>query len=190
MNNNNNQILPLTISEQSKINSPIKAHIVSQTPGRIRIRVAPAHRQKHKIVSIVSALKEELAIYRIRANVHSGGITIFHSQEHLNYQDIRHILQDLGVLLSDMVVKSAHINHNHSFAAAEVSRVVVKLNQDVRRATQGAVDLRFLLPLSFAILALRQLVVKGLQFEIIPWYVLAWYAFDSFIKLHGIDEPS
>jgi hypothetical protein len=25
-----------------------------------------------------------------------------------------------------------------------------------------------------------------LQFEIIPWYVLAWYSFDSFIKLHGV----
>jgi hypothetical protein len=46
------------------------------------------------------------------------------------------------------------------------------------------VDLRFLFPLSLSLLALRQLLVKGWQLELIPWYVLAWYAFDSFIKLH------
>jgi hypothetical protein len=99
-------------------------------------------------------------------------------------------LQDLGLIFSDTILKTPNVNQGPSDAAAEVSRVAVKLNRDVRRATKGAVDLQFLLPFSFAILALRQLLVKGLQFEIIPWYVLAWYAFDSFIKLHGIDEPS
>lgn len=187
MKNQNNPISPLNLPAQSELNSFIQANIVSQTPGRIRIRVAPAHRQQHKIASLVSALKEELAIYRVRANLHSGGITIFHAQEHLNCEDIRHILQDLGILLSDTIVKFPNINHDHSLAAAEVSRVAVKLNQDVRRATNGVVDLRFLLPLSFVLLALRQLIVKGLQLEIIPWYVLAWYGFDSFVKLHAID---
>jgi hypothetical protein len=188
MKNNNNQTLPLPMAEESQINSPIQAHIVSQTPGRIRIRVPPIHRQKQKLAPLVSALQEELAIYRVRYNIHSGGITIFHAQEHINSEEILNILQDLGVLLSDLLVKCPVSDNQNSHAAAEVSRVVVKLNQDVKKATQGVVDLRFLLPFSFAVLAVRQLIVKGLQFEIIPWYVLAWYSFDSFIKLHKIDE--
>jgi hypothetical protein len=169
MKNNNNQTLSLSMVEESEINSPIKAHIVSQTPGRIRIRVAPVHRQKHKIDPLVSTLKEELAIYRVRSNIHSGGITIFHAQEHINSEGIRNLLLDLGILLSDLLVESPIINNHHSHAATEVSRVAVKLNRDVKKVTKGVVDLRFLLPFSFALLALRQLIVKGLQFEIIPW---------------------
>jgi hypothetical protein len=190
MNDNNNQSSLLTLAGQSGINSSIQAHVVSQTPGRIRMRVAHAHRQKHKLDPVVSALKEKLAIYRVRANLHSGSITVFHSEEQLNSEDIRQILRDLGLILHDMIEEPLMVTHGHSDAAAEVSRVAADLNQRVKRVTKGAVDLRFLLPLSFVVLACRQLVVKGLQFEVIPWYVLAWYAFDSFIKLHGIDEPS
>ena len=39
-------------------------------------------------------------------------------------------------------------------------------------------------------LAMRQLIAKGWQLELIPWYVLAWYAFDSFIKLHSTNNVS
>jgi hypothetical protein len=35
---------------------------------------------------------------------------------------------------------------------------------------------------------MRQLMIKGLQLEVIPWYVLAWYAFDSFLKLNTGDR--
>ncbi len=188
MNNNHNQSSQLTLAKPSEINSSVQAHIVSQTPGRIRMRVAHTHRQKHKLDPVVSALKEKLAIYRVRANVHSGSITIFHSEEHINSEDIRQILRDLGLIFHDMIEEPLITTQGHSDAATEVSRAAADLNQRVKRVTKGAVDLRFLLPLSFAVLACRQLVVKGLQFEVIPWYVLAWYAFDSFIKLHDTGE--
>lgn len=188
MKNNHHQSSLLTLAGKSGVNSSIQAHIVSQTPGRIRMRVFHAHRQKQKVASIVSALKEKLAIYRVRANFHSGSITIFHSKEHLNSEDIRQILRDLGLIFHDMLEEPLMVTHGYSDASTEISRIAADLNQRVKRGTKGAVDLRFLLPLSFALLACRQLVVKGLQFEVIPWYVLAWYAFDSFIKLHDTGE--
>jgi hypothetical protein len=66
--------------------------------------------------------------------------------------------------------------------------VTQNLNQKIRQTSNGKVDLGFLIPLSFALLACRQLIIKGWQLELIPWYVLAWYAFDSFLKLQGIDR--
>ena len=75
-----------------------------------------------------------------------------------------------------------------SSASTTVIKTATDLNQRVKTATKDAVDLRFLVPLGFGILAMRQLVVKGWQLELIPWYVLAWYAFDSFIKLHSNNE--
>jgi len=59
--------------------------------------------------------------------------------------------------------------------------------------TNGVADLRLLLPLGFGALALRQVLDKGFELEEIPWYTLAWYAFDSFVKLHNsgkLQQPS
>ena len=40
------------------------------------------------------------------------------------------------------------------------------------------------MPLGLGTLALGQLITKGPQLDKIPWYNLAWYAFDSFNKLN------
>lgn len=160
---------------------PIRVHLVSRAPGRVRLRVSSPHRHNHKMESIACALNERLEIYRVRTNVQSGSITVFHTREYSSFENICAILQDLGIIFHD-------VTEGQSRAAAGVTQAAADLNQRVNRATRGAVDLRFLIPLSFSALALRQLLVKGLQLEIIPWYVLAWYAFDSFIKLHYTGE--
>jgi hypothetical protein len=68
--------------------------------------------------------------------------------------------------------------------AKDLIHIISDVNTDVGRVTNGVVDLRLLLPLVFSALAIRQLFVKGLQVDEIPWYTLTWYAFDSFMKLN------
>ena len=187
-NANDNLLSPLASEEPLTYKRLIPAHIVSQTPGRIRLRVGDSHRQKDKLEPIIAALTQELAIYRVRIQITSGSITVFHSQDHINCDDIRQMLEDLGIIWVNIASKAANPSQSTSNIAAQIIEVAANLNQRFSSATQGKVDLRLLLPLSFSLLALRQLVVKGWQLELIPWYVLAWYAFDSFIKLHTLDE--
>ena len=165
----------------------LEALIVSKTPGRVRLRVAPAHRHQQKIAPIVNALKARLEIYRVRTNLPTGSITILHGRELLSSQDMRTVLQDLGVNLLE-VTQEPRISVSSSSSAAAVIETATNLNQRVKTATNDAIDLRFVFPLSLGVLALRQLIVKGWQLELIPWYVLAWYAFDSFIKFHSTNE--
>ncbi|MEQ8753018.1 MAG: hypothetical protein RID09_05780 [Coleofasciculus sp. G1-WW12-02] len=169
--------------------SPIYVELISQTPGRVRLRVAPEYRQSQDIEPLIKLLNERLEIYRVRANIHSGSITIFYAQDHINFEGVWAILQDLGVTFSPISEQPRNSANGQSDAAASVTYAVTHLNHRVRRATDGMVDLRFLIPLGFSVLAIRQLVVKGLMIEAIPWYVLAWYSFDSFIKLHYTSEP-
>jgi hypothetical protein len=58
------------------------------------------------------------------------------------------------------------------------------LNHWFGLATNGIVNLQLLVPFGLGALALRQLLRYGWQIEAAPWYVLAYAAFDSFIKLH------
>jgi hypothetical protein len=75
-----------------------------------------------------------------------------------------------------------------SEAVLGINNVTSTLNEQIGQITNGVVDLRLLVPVGLGALALRQLLDKGLEIEEIPWYTLAWYAFDSFLKLNNRDE--
>ena len=183
----NNKIPQKGSTVENQNSSYLEAQIVSQTPGRVRLRVTPVHRQQQKITPIVNSLKARLGIYRVKTNIPSGSITILHDRELLSSQDMCLVLQDLGVKFVE-ITKEPIRSVSSSTSAAAIIKTATDLNQRVKTATNDTVDLRFLLPLSFGVLAVRQLIVKGWQLEIIPWYVLAWYAFDSFLKLNSTSE--
>jgi hypothetical protein len=132
---------------------------------------------------IASVLNANPQVNRVSINLHSGSITIYHNGKNGSLDNVFATLRDLGLIFAD-------ITEGKTEAAAQVTNAVVDLNQRIRQATNGAIDIRFLFPLGLSTLAVRQLLSKGLQFETIPWYVLAWYAFDSFIKLHGTSASS
>lgn len=68
--------------------------------------------------------------------------------------------------------------------AEDLINVISSFNEQVRQTTGGVVDLRLLVPAGLGALALRQILIKGLELDEIPWYTLAWYAFDTFVKLN------
>ncbi|BAZ38069.1 hypothetical protein NIES4101_40040 [Calothrix sp. NIES-4101] len=163
-----------------KIHAHIATKIVSDTPGRLRLRVANQHRKPEKIQPLIQALQEHSNINQVRTNISQGSITINHEGED-SWNNVMATLKDLGVIFGDII-------DVHTDAAIGVSNTVIDLNQRVKQATSGQLDIRVLFPFGLGCLAIRQLIIKGLQFDVIPWYVLAWYAFDSFIKLHGTNR--
>ncbi|MBD2292005.1 hypothetical protein H6G06_00545 [Anabaena sphaerica FACHB-251] len=156
----------------------IATKIVSDTPGRLRLRVASENRQAEKMQHIANFLTAQPHITQVRTNIHHGSILIHHDDQTGTLAEILATLRDIGVIFAD-------ITQGKTEAATGISNAVIDLNQRVQRATDGTVDLRFLFPFGLSILAVRQLIIKGLQLEVIPWYVLAWYAFDSYLKLNN-----
>ena len=58
----------------------------------------------------------------------------------------------------------------------------------VAEITNGRWDLRSVVPLTLGAFAVRQMLTDFAVVGTIPWYVLAWYAFDSFWKLNQAQE--
>ncbi len=157
---------------------PIATKVISATPGRLRLRVNSAHRQPEKIQRIADALEAHGNVKNVRTNVHHGSITVEHGQEEGNLESVLAALRDLGIIFRD-------ITEGKSEAADQVSAAAFDFNKQIKLASNGRVDMRILFPIGLATLSFRQLLAKGLQLDIIPWYVLAWYSFDSFLKLHA-----
>jgi hypothetical protein len=87
--------------------------------------------------------------------------------------------------------------HPHSSLARQVSARFGGWDRRLRRGTGGRVDLKMLVPITFGTLAVRQIILTSGSLAPIPWYVLLWYAFDSYVKLHhqasataGEEEPA
>ena len=182
---NSQQLTPLSLSssESSPDNSLLRAHILSLTPGRIRIRVVLSPEQTQQLNLMILGLKNQLALEKVRINLYSRSITVFYKPKLVNYREIIDKLRGFGLKFSESSSKSLNVTPQYSKAAVTVNQVANNLNHYVGQASNNIVDLRVLIPLSFGLLAWRQLMLKGWQLETIPWYVLAWYAFDSFLKL-------
>lgn len=99
-------------------------------------------------------------------------------------QEKRQQLQQLEMNSRNGYTYQIYFQDDLSDISRDFINVISDINDDVGRLTNGVADLRLLLPLGLSLLAIRQLINRGLQIEQIPWYILAWYAFDSFIKLN------
>jgi hypothetical protein len=166
-----------------------QTHIVSSTPHRTRFRVSQKRRNKAEMKRIAEALKAEPDVTEVHTNVQTGSIVVQHEYRHNSLQDISATLQDLGIILGTVVGVEIPSMDGKSAVASDLTSAVSDLNKRVGEATKGIVDLRFIIPLGLGTLAIRQLLRNGWQIEAAPWYVLAYYAFDSFIKLHYTEEP-
>ncbi|BAZ50598.1 hypothetical protein NIES4103_32150 [Nostoc sp. NIES-4103] len=184
-NNHGNLTQIPKVMEQASLSRPskqISTKIVSNTPKRLRLRVARQHRQPEEMQRIANALEAQPNVTQVRTNISQGSIVINYDGKDDSWNNVVATLLDLGIIFGD-------IAEGKSEAAMDVSSAIVDLNKRVEQATNGAVDLRLLFPFGLSILAVRQLLKQGWRIDIIPWYVLAWYAFDSFIKLHGMHQP-
>lgn len=171
------------------MSTPKHTHVVSSTPSRTRLRVSLKRRNHQEMAKIANALKTHPDVQDVRTNVQTGSIVVHHADNDNSMEEFAAILQDLGIILGSIADVEVPLSQGKSEIAADITSAVKDLNDRFGQTTNGVVDLRLLIPVGLATLALRELIDNGWEFETAPWYVLTWYAFDSFIKLHYTAEP-
>ncbi|MBA2638232.1 MAG: hypothetical protein H0U79_08460 [Solirubrobacterales bacterium] len=72
----------------------------------------------------------------------------------------------------------------HGDPATAVASAVSGANRAVAHRL-GGTDLRALVPLGLGLLAARRAMRGEERLADAPWYVLAWYASETFMKFHG-----
>lgn len=171
------------------MSTPKHTHVVSSTPERTRLRVSHKRRHPQEMARIAKALNAHPEVHDVRTNVETGSIVVHHAYNDNSLDELSAVLQDLGVILGSTIDVDLPLSEGKSEVATNITSAISDLNERVGKATDGVVDLRMLVPTALGLLSLRQLLENGWEIETVPWYVLAWYAFDSFIKLHYTTEP-
>ncbi|MDP9351021.1 MAG: hypothetical protein M3P51_05715, partial [Chloroflexota bacterium] len=160
--------------------------VMSSVPGRTRLKVSSRHRTQQEMQRIADALGARPDVSDVRANIHTGSLLVHHDQGQGGLAGLRTTLEEMGFTLLEITQGEAPVsNGERQEAAANLLGAVNGLNERVAQITRGKFDLRLLVPLSLGALSARQVARKGLELDEIPWYVLAWDAFQSFSTLHS-----
>ncbi len=149
--------------------------IISHTPKRTRIRVSSKRRNPKEMARLVKALEASPKVDSVQTNLHAGTIVVYHKEEALS--DIKSEMKSLGViLLAATGVETS---------AKSLTDAVSDLDGHLRSATKGLLNLKLLVPVGFGALAVLQLARRGFEITGAPWYLLAYFAFESFNRLNS-----
>lgn len=169
--------------------------IVSHAPGRMRVRLLREHRDPEALAQIERELGGRPGVSSVTTDHRTGSILVKYDHLALAKDDVTSMLLDVGIVALDLIgaedaaedlgeERAPRGVAPHSSGATSVLDAVTDLDHRISRLTGGKVDLKLLVPAGLGLLALRQIAQNGLGLGTVPGYVLLWYTFDSFYKLH------
>ena len=155
--------------------------IVSSTPKRTRIKVSRKRRNPEEMARLAEALQASSKVDEVKTNVYAGTLIVHHKEKAL--PDIRAQLKDLGVI----VMAATGVETSPQSLTDAVS----DLMKQEGPIAGSLPSLKLLVPMGFGVLAALQLARRGLEMGGAPWYLLAYFAVESYIKLNGPqDKPA
>lgn len=173
----------------------VAAQLVHASPGRIRLRVRRAAAAGDALERVEQALAGVAGVREVRTNPLTRSLLVSYDDRATEPEQMLAAVERVGVTVDPAAGAVAHGDADKGRTALDrtnLSQVITDVfgaaDQRIADLTGGSADLRTLVPISFAVLAVRQ-VVAG-QVTAVPWYALAWYAFDSFIKLRRTDTST
>ena len=152
------------------------ARVASLVPGRLRLRLPVNAEGREALAAAAGDLADHAGLLVAEPRPRSGSLLVHYDPA--NSVDVWVRLRDLGLEIADSSGAGSAMAVDPS---ARVLTAVGALDAVVPRLAAGH-DLRTLIPLTYGLLAVRQLVRGEQRLKDAPWYLLAWYASESFRK--------
>ena len=148
--------------------------VSSAVPGRIRLRLVHPAAHRHVLPDVAQALEARPEVFEVIVRPASASLVVRHDTEPAAVAALHEALASVGVVSAPPAAGPDH--------ARRVQSTALVANAMVARTTGS--DLRLLAPLTLGLLALRRAARDGPRIADAPWYVLAWYAWESYTKLN------
>lgn len=156
--------------------------------GRIRVNVGTqaTDAQRESMLSALQTLGERPGMRTVTTDNRTGSALLTYNPSELSPEAVIDLVREAHAALAELNAPGvADLMDQTSAAARAIAHRFETADQRVLVATDGRLDLRMLVPVVLGGLSVRQFARQGVDLKSIPWYVLAWYSFDSFIKLHA-----
>ncbi len=162
---------------------PLVVRIVHASPGRIRAKVP---REAFESMTLRQAEEALLAVDGVQAvtrNPTASSVLVRYDPAVATVPALFAALVDKNVTIvaPDEAERSPGRGGPRTTVARWLATPFRQSDQTLAEATNHTIDVRTLLPIGLAALAARE-VLSG-RAHMAPWYTLAWWAFDSYLKL-------
>ena len=168
------------------------ARIVHRIPGRMRIRFGRGTVTPEALSGLSATVLKVKGVERCEANGTTACLLIHFDEAGFDADSFAVAIGGLAEVTSPngtVIVAAPDARDEGPSRLARVINVRLRLlDRRLRRATGDRVDLRTIVPIGFAGLAIREIMASSARLPAIPWYVLLWYAFDSYLRLQ--DTPT
>jgi hypothetical protein len=155
-----------------------RAYIAHHIPGRIRVRLSHAKGDRAFLEQISQSIAPLPDVHRVEVNSTTGSLVIHY--EASQFDDFKkgladHVAhEDLFILDLDSHKEETNISHS-------IDNGIKNLSNSIKRATEGAVDLKEIFPMALAAAALAFLKsAEGTPL----WVTLLNFSFSSYMALH------
>lgn len=152
------------------------ARVASSTPGRLRLRLPATPAGRSMLAAAAADLVGHEDPLVVESRPRSSSLVIHYDPAHS--VDVWVRLRTLGLQIPDSPAGATPAPVD---PPTRVIAAVRGLDALVPRVAAGH-DLRTLVPLTYGLLAARQFFRGKQRLTEAPWYVLAWYASETFQK--------
>jgi hypothetical protein len=163
-----------------------RGRVAHAVPGRVRIKIDPRVLADERGVQLQRALLALPDVEEIRMTPRTGSVVVVYDPDALDMRGLIARIRQARLLAIDP--PSGDLYGLQQVPLSETARGIRHtfsgVNARLSEITDGKWDLRSVVPFALGALALRQLVANPGVIAAAPWYVFAWYAFDSFWKLN------
>lgn len=165
-----------------------RGRIASLVPGRLRVKLHRESRAPQVMERIKDNLQSKEGIEGVKVNPSTGSISVQYDHAHLSTSGILGLLEDLDVVIESTipapeVEESGAIGRGYAQSEGFIA-AINDLNRRIYAASGVPIDLKIVLPLTFAGAGIWSIAKKGLMIESVPGWLFLWFAFDMFVKLH------
>jgi hypothetical protein len=168
-----------------------KAHIASDIPGRMRIKMHAEGRGTMFMNDLKEKMSSRDGMKRVRSNSTTGSLTFDYDRDKLTRGGILEFLEDLDVMAGEIAPAfgvEAPEEGRDAGAQRTFLKAVEDLNMRLRRTTGVDINLKLAPPLVFASIGLWAIGNQGLRITMVPGWVFLWIAFDMFVRLNPYDR--
>jgi hypothetical protein len=156
------------------------------SPGRLRVKMDRDAFESNAVRNAEEALTGVDGVLEVRRNPASRSVLVRYDVRAASLPRMFAAVAGAGVAID--VPTTASSTSEAPALGNLITSAFSRADEWVSGRTSRKADLRTLVPVGLAALAARELLVGRAVSA--PWYVLAWYAFDSFYKLRRDDSGS
>ncbi len=158
--------------------------VVHRLPHRTRIKMPMVHRTPGKMEKMADRLRKIEGVHGVEVDHRTGSILLKHTNEPGIIEKLMVSFEEAGDLFLSVMMEEEGPESELSIVSKFLKDSLGTANSNVSRSTRGFIDLRMMVPLGFLGAALWKM--KGTKEWLleVPPYVLLWYAWDSYMKLH------